>query len=665
MSKTAGCWIWYPGDFEIYHNLLVHSRREEMGKDFPAFWYLSRPEYSCRFYKDCSFSEDTEVLISVKGKGRLALQTGTSPQQNFYVLTPNGETTITLPSGTHKISIELHNIETFPAVYAEGGIVTNETWKVDRFMPKRVMAACEPAFGRYDNPTVFPFAYTDLKPISDEEYDGGILYDYGKESFGPVTLNCTADMGNISLIYGESREEACDYDNAIIRETLSPFGGTLTRPSRAFRYLYVKAENGKPKVSAQLEYLPIKDIASFICDDEKIAPIWNMCAHTLHLNSREVYLDGIKRDRWCWSGDAYQSFMVNRYLYFEPSIIRRTIRALLGKRPYEQHINTINDYSAYLIIAVWEYYYTTGDADFVNSISDDLYALYQFIVSRLNPETGYVEARPGDWIFIDWAAIDKQGPICPEQILLWQTYQAMEKLSKISDIPDGDYIQRAVALKTAIIRDYWDDTRGGFIDGFTSGKRHISRHSAIFAILYDFVDTDMQKRIYESILNGDIADPITTPYFKFFELMALGKMGDIVGIQDYIDSYWGGMLELGATSVWEKFDPLKNSIEHFAMYGNRYGCSLCHAWGAGPIALLGNYCVGVEPTDIAYKTFTVKPNPGRYNYFEAVVPVYGGSVSVKYRNGVVEASADVSGGTLIWNGKSAEIPVGETIRFES
>ena len=38
-------------------------------------------------------------------------------------------------------------------------------------------------------------------------------------------------------------------------------------------------------------------------------------------------------------------------------------------------------------------------------------------------------------------------------------------------------------------------------------------------------------------------------------------------------------------------------------------------------------------------------------------------VSVKYNNGAIEVSATVSGGTLEWNGMSAEIPVGETIEF--
>ncbi len=654
--KQAAYWIWYPGDFVLYHNMLLHSRREAHGYDYPCFWHIARPEYSCRFYKSCDLSHDTAVSVTIRGKGWFAID-GTR-----HALTENGVTALTIPGGHHDCSVCLVAVERFPAVYAEGdGFVTNDDWMCDAYTETRVPAEGDPHLSGTEDPTVFPFSYRALTPISVVDHDGGKLYDFGVESFGPVTLKSETASGETTVVYGESVEEATDPQRAVVRVTLPSFAGETTLSPRAFRYLYVTCAGGTaPQLFASLEYLPIADIASFTCDDPKIAPIWEICSRTFHLNSREFYLDGIKRDRWCWSGDAYQSYMVNRYLYFEPSIIRRTIRALLGKPPYLQHINTINDYSAYLIIAVWEYYFSTGDLAFVESIADSLYALYRFIVSRLDAETGYVVARDGDWIFIDWADIDKDGPLCAEQILLWQTYRAMAALSALTPkIPSEAYTASADALKASILRDYWDETRGGFIDSFTSGKKHITRHANIFAILYDFVDAETQKTIHREILRGSIADPITTPYFKFFELMALGKMGDIAVVQEYIDSYWGGMLALGATSVWEQFDPRKEGTAHLEMYGDVYGCSLCHAWGSGPIALLGQYCAGVVPTDVAYKTFRVAPNPGSYTQFEATVPVPGGSVTVKYDSGTVTASATVSGGTLLFGGKEATIAVGE------
>ena len=66
-------------------------------------------------------------------------------------------------------------------------------------------------------------------------------------------------------------------------------------------------------------------------------------------------------------------------------------------------------------------------------------------------------------------------------------------------------------------------------------------------------------------------------------------------------------------------------VEHYAMYGNPFEKSLCHAWSASPIYLLGNFRLGVENTGIAYDTFDVRPNPGDLKGFHGKVPVPGGA----------------------------------------
>jgi len=66
--------------------------------------------------------------------------------------------------------------------------------------------------------------------------------------------------------------------------------------------------------------------------------------YTLHLNTREFFIDGIKRDRWIWTRDAYQSYLMNYYSFFDapphphPAGIAR-------KDPVSSHINTIMDYT--------------------------------------------------------------------------------------------------------------------------------------------------------------------------------------------------------------------------------------------------------------------------------------------------------------------------------
>ena len=87
--------------------------------------------------------------------------------------------------------------------------------------------------------------------------------------------------------------------------------------------------------------------------------------------------------------------------------------------------------------------------------------------------------------------------------------------------------------------------------------------------------------------------------------MAICKVGRLDKAQELIDSYWGGMLKMGATSMWEQFDPNVPIPECYAMYGDKYQKSLCHAWSCGPIYFLGKYCLGVSATDVAYKSYKV------------------------------------------------------------
>ena len=90
------------------------------------------------------------------------------------------------------------------------------------------------------------------------------------------------------------------------------------------------------------------------------------------------------------------------------------------------------------------------------------------------------------------------------------------------------------------------------------------------------------------LLNDNI-QKITTPYMRFYELEALCAMGEQNYVLKEMKDYWGGMLKLGATSFGKNTIPTKKGAEHYAMYGREFGKSLCHAWGASPIYLLGKY----------------------------------------------------------------------------
>ena len=44
---------------------------------------------------------------------------------------------------------------------------------------------------------------------------------------------------------------------------------------------------------------------------------------------------------------------------------------------------------------------------------------------------GFIYGREGDWIYIDWAELDKEGTLCAEQLLLARSYEAVASVRRV------------------------------------------------------------------------------------------------------------------------------------------------------------------------------------------------------------------------------------------
>jgi hypothetical protein len=132
----------------------------------------------------------------------------------------------------------------------------------------------------------------------------------------------------------------------------------------------------------------------------------------------------------------------------------------------------------------------------------------------------------------------------------------------------------------------------------------------------------------------------------------MGQIENFEYIYDMLCSYWKGMLDLGATTVYEEYNPKLSGVEHYAMYGDKFQKSLCHAWGASPIYLLGRYFLGVSETKAGYESFTVKPYLGKFEFIKGTVPVKDGKVEVFLSKDKLIVKTNKKGGTLILNGNS-------------
>lgn len=644
-------WIWKPGDFELYHNMLVHNRRTHQNVYYSPMWRIDPPSPNVMLYKRSDL--ETPETLTVYAN---------TEQASFLV---NGDrypvgTTVTLQPGRNFIKLTGYKPDAFPAFYCVGDtFASDESWRFASFGARDLHAGTNDMYTELsDRPEIFKFSYERIFPVASEEINGGILYDFGKETFGKLIFENLSDGVYATIVCGESREEALSDGKAIVYVPLKSENGSFISTPVAFRYIFVPALPCEYSFSADYEYLPFEKKGSFRSDDALINQIWDVADYTLRLNAREGFFDGLKRDRWIWSGDAYQSYFVNYYLMNDKDIVRRTQRMLRGENPVTMHINTIADYTFYWIAAMWEYYFHTGDIDFIHASYPHMLTTMNFVTSRLD-ENGLYTKRRGDWVFVDWTEFfdPDSGPICAEQMLLCRAYDCMAKCSAL--LEDEKNAEKFNALKHELFEKinalYWDEEKNAFVDDYQTGNRNVTRHANIFALLYQLTSPERLQKIIRHVIQNPEIPAITTPYFEFFELDAMCGIGEFSYMTDMLRSYWGGMLEQGATTFWEEYFPEKSRVENYAMYGKDFGRSLCHAWGASPIYLLGKYALGVRPTSPAYQTYEVRPNLMCFGEFEGTVPAGDGLIRVKMNRKSVTVLSDIEGGTLVLRGKTYPI----------
>lgn len=656
-NDTRPFWIWHPGSFELYHSVLLHNRRTEaktvkindtskrLSVYYPPMWRVDSPFQNAELKKtayieekeDIEFFANTEfAFIEVDGKKYPP------------------KTRLTLEKGEHTVCLVGYKKESFPAFYVKGNVFKSDRSYItfnNHQEPNHHAGQSELYKDPQDIVEEFKFSYINMKPVSVKELNGGFLYDFGEEKFGKIIVKSKEDKEYL-LALGESYEEATDIDYSHVVVNAYVNTGSFVSVPVAFRYIFVPNLDTSLDISLDFEFLPMNTQGSFKSDNEFINRLWDICEYTMLLNSREGFFDGIKRDRWVWSGDAYQSYFVNYYLSFDKEIVKRTIRILRGKEPMTKHMNAISDYTFYWFNSIWDYYFFTKDKDFVTDIYPDILDILNFVEGRLSPD-GMFERKDDDWVFMDWSTFDPNGPICAEQMLLSKAY---DSISKCADLVGDEKTALRCAKQSKYIKEqvnalYWNEEKGAFVDDYKSQRNNVTRHANIFAILFDMTSEERKEKIVKNVIYNKEITPITTPYFEFYELDAMCKIGDFEYMTNMLDSYWGGMLRLGATTIWEEFDPTKNGIEHYEMYGGKYEKSLCHAWGASPIYLLGKYALGVSPTKPGYEEYIVKPNLMSFKEFSGTVPTPKGVISVSVSQNSVCVSSPFPGGTLIINDK--------------
>lgn len=629
-------WIWHYRDFEMYFTKKTLLGREERGRIVPAFWEVPNVPSLVRFRKTVNLETDESIAIYAEGKFLFLIDNIRMPEQSSYKIS----------AGVHELECVVFNMTGMCALFVDGAsIISDESWYADLYDDVFEAVGISPCCV---DKTILPGDYTlpfrSIKPDSDITKNEERIVDFGKDTYVKLKLTNIAENAVIHVAYGESLEETYS-DRCVIVDTVSCVK-TAELPPRGCRFVRFWGETNFD-LECLYQYNPAKDQSAYK-GEKQLEDIYEISKYTLSLCSRFFLLDGIKRDKWPWAGDAYTMSRMSFYSFFDTETIKRTILSLRGNREVKTPINNVLEYSFYWVLNIKTYYDYTGDFDFVKRNYEYMKLLMAFYIERTDWK-GFIPKINSSWIVIDWHDIEKDGYCCAVQMLYGKALKVMEFFAVQMNANEDEQYYRGLAKRIYqnVNEIFWSDVLNGYVSNYCDGKpsTQICHHQNCFAILFDYADDVKKEAIIENVYINPAVKEITTPFFKFFQYEAMYKCGLTKEIWTDIRSYWGRMTDAGAKTVYEEFDPDITGIEQYAMYGEPFDKSLCHAWGAVPVYAVGRYMAGVAPTEPGYKSFRISPYIGDEDY-QITVPVLNGFISVCKNKNHLSVKTDISGGVI-------------------
>nr|WP_294677706.1 GH116 family glycosyl hydrolase [uncultured Blautia sp.] len=378
----------------------------------------------------------------------------------------------------------------------------------------------------------------------------------------------------------------------------------LKLPRRyAFRYLEVLAIDTSQKFQVVVEdasltaesAVELESVAPVEGIPEDMQKIDRVALKTLQDCMQHVFEDGPKRDRRLWIGDLrlqakanYATFrnfdLVKRCMYLFAGLTREDgkIGACLFTEPVMQVDDTfLWDYSLFFVSILYDYYNETKDEEVLKELWPAAYRQIQLALDDM--EDGVLKTDNPMIAFIDWKeGLDRQA--AAQGVWIYCLRQGAKLAELAGDETAREHIDGLLqeALKNAV-EHFWDEEQGFFVSG---SNRQISWSSQAWMVLADVFDAEKSKALMNHLLEVKPEMGVSTPYGYHHIIEALLHVGEKDEALELLRTYWGGMIDLGADTFWEAFDPADPNA---SPYGNTQVNSFCHAWSCTPAWLFREY----------------------------------------------------------------------------
>lgn len=478
--------------------------------------------------------------------------------------------------------------------------------------------------------------------LSDDQQKGGILLDFGRELHGGLQIVTGMMSKNapvkVRIRFGESASEAMSdiggktnatNDHAIRDFTVEvPWLGVLELGNTGFRFVRIdladtNSELLLKEVRAAFIFRDISYLGSFKSSDERLNKIWETGAYTVHLNMQQFLWDGIKRDRLVWVGDMHPEVTTISNVFGYNEVVPKSLDLVRDITPPDQWMNGISAYSMWWVIIHRDLYKFNGNLKYLQQQKDYLLKLLDVLSTKIDDKN----SETLDGRFLDWPSSENKPAIhAGLQALMVITLDAGSEICGILKDNASASKYRAVADR---MRKYVPDING-------------SKQAAALLSLSGMMPSDKANQV---ISEGGAKNFST--FYGYYMLQAMAKAGNYQGAMDIIKTYWGAMLDLGATTFWEDFnmDWVNNAgrIDELVPDGKidihgAYGAycyigfrhSFSHGWASGPTSWLTEHVLGIKVLEPGCKTIKVEPHLGDLKFVEGSFPTPYGVVKIRH-----------------------------------
>ena len=476
-----------------------------------------------------------------------------------------------------------------------------------------------------------------------------VLVDFGCEIHGSARIYSwyvhpkTGNRVNLRLRFGESVTEAItpypqrgstnDHANRDVPLNVGFLSANETNET-GFRFLNVELEDDDASIELYMLQgvmivRELEQAGTFVCSDQRINDIYDTSVYTAFLNMQEYLWDGIKRDRLVWCGDIYPSELTILATYGAHDILKKSLDIHRQITPPTKWMNGMPTYSLWWLLSHEILYMAGGDLEYLRQQHDYMAALVHNVANYIQPDGQ--EKLPGG--FLDWPNSGNREAIhAGQQALMAEAYaKTAFMMHEMGDEETAAFCDEKHALLSAVRLPH-----GG------------SKQAAALQGLYGLEDL---REMNEKVIEPGGGRGYST-FLGYAVLAAKAEAGDMSGALRDMREYWGGMLDLGATTFWEDFNldwavnaaridvvvPAGKADIHaeFGAYCyEKLRHSLCHAWASGPAPFLAKYVLGIRILEPGCAKVAIKPNLGGLEWAEGAYPTPLGPIHVSCKGGKV------------------------------